>query len=89
MTKDARLAVRLKEEQLDRIREAAEVTGQTVSDFAVHTLSLEAANVLADRKIFALSDAAWTELSVLIDRPIQHKPRLEKLLATPSPFESA
>jgi uncharacterized protein (DUF1778 family) len=89
MTKDARLAVRLGEDQLDRIREAAEATGQTVSDFAVRTLSLEAANVLADRKIFPLSDAAWTELNVLIDRPIQHKPRLEKLLSAPSPFTDA
>lgn len=86
MTKDARLAVRLNEQELDRIRQAADTTGQTVSDFAVRTLTSEAANVLADRRAFALDDAGWTQLNDLLDRPIQHKPRLEKLLASPSRF---
>lgn len=86
MNKDARLAVRLGEDQLGRIREAAELTGQTVSDFAVRTLTAEAAHVLADRKVFALNDAAWTELNDILSRPIQHKPHLEQLLSAPSPF---
>ncbi len=86
MTKDARLAVRLDEQQLDRIRQAADSTGQTVSDFAVRTLTSEAAHVLADRRAFALDDASWTHLNELLDRPIQHKPRLQKLMAASSPF---
>lgn len=86
MAKDARLAVRLNEQQLDRIKQAAETTGQTVSDFAVRTLTSEAAHVLADRRVFALDDAAWTHLNDLLDRPIQHKPRLEKVMSVTSPF---
>ena len=86
MTKDARLAVRLNEQQLERIKQAADTTGQTVSDFAVRTLTSEAAHVLADRRAFALDDAAWTLLNDLLDRPIQHKPRLEKAMSAPSPF---
>lgn len=89
MTKDARLAVRLAEHQLERIREAAGVSGQTVSDFAVRTLTHEAANVLADRRAFVLDGPSWTEFMALIDRPVQHKPRLEKLLSGPSPFANA
>lgn len=86
MAKDARLAVRLSERQLDQIRQAADTSGQTVSDFTVRTLTSEAAHVLADRRIFALDDAAWTHLNELIERPIQHKPRLEKLMSGASPF---
>jgi len=86
MSKDARLAVRLGDDQLERIRQAAELTGQTMSEFTVRALTTEAAQVLADRRTFALTDAAWAELTAILERPIQHKPRLEKLLAAPSPF---
>lgn len=86
MTKDARLAVRLNEHQLDRIKLAADTTGQTVSDFVVRTLTSEAAHVLADRRLFSLDDAAWAHLNDLLDRPIQHKPRLGKVMSAPSPF---
>lgn len=89
MSKDARLAVRLGEAQLEQIRTAADVAGQTVSDFVVRTLTHEAANVLANRAAFALDDAAWTEFQALLDRPVQHKPRLEKLMSRPSPFAQA
>lgn len=86
MAKDARLAVRLNEHQLDQIRQAADTAGQTVSDFVVRTLTSEAAHVLADRRIFALDDAAWTHLNELIERPIAHKPRLEKLMSAEPAF---
>lgn len=89
MAKDARLAMRLNEQQLDRIKQAADTTGQSVSDFAVRTLTAEAAHVLADRRVFALDDAAWTQLNHLIDRPIRHKPRLEKVMSASSPFAPA
>ncbi len=86
MPKDARLAVRLDERQLDQIRQAATTTGQTVSDFAVRTLTAEAAHVLADRRVFALGDEEWAALNEILDRPVQHKGTLERLMSAPSPF---
>ena len=46
-----------------------------------------ARDVLVDRRLFMLDDAAWTEFLVVLDRPIANKPRLKKLFASDSIFE--
>ena len=87
VTKSQRLAVRLSEEQRELIDRAAETEGQTVTEFTVQAAVAHARDVLADRQIFLLGDAAWTELNVILDRPTAHHPRLEKLFDAPSIFE--
>ena len=42
---------------------------------------------LADRRAFALDDAAWVELQDLLDRPPVVKPELAELLSNPSVLE--
>jgi uncharacterized protein (DUF1778 family) len=69
------------------IRQAAEVEGSTVTDFTVRATLAHAKDVLADRRTFALDDAAWTEFLAILDRPTQHKPRLARLIAEDSIFE--
>lgn len=85
--KDSRIAVRLNAEQDDLIRHAAAVEGQTVTDFTVQAAVSHARDVLADRRLFRLSDAAWSEFLAVLDRPVQFKPHLAKLLAKESMFE--
>jgi uncharacterized protein (DUF1778 family) len=85
--KSDRIAVRVSEEQGAVIRQAAEVEGSTVTDFTVRATVAHAKDVLADRRAFALDDAAWTEFLAILDRPAQHKPRLAKLFAEDSIFE--
>lgn len=34
----------------------------------------------------AIDDAAWSEFVAVLDRPIRHKPELEKLFSEPSIF---
>jgi uncharacterized protein (DUF1778 family) len=87
VTKSERLAVRLSEEQRELIDRAAETEGRTVTDFTVQATVAHARDVLADRRLFLLSDAAWTELNAILDRPASHHPRLEKLFDSPSIFE--
>ncbi len=87
--KDSRLAVRLGEDQLERIRQAAALSGQSVSDFALRTLTAEAANVLADRRLLSVDEAGWVEVMAVLDRPLQHKPKLATLLNDPGPFADA
>jgi uncharacterized protein (DUF1778 family) len=48
-----------------------------------------AIDVLADRRMFAIDDAAWGEFLAVLDRPVSHKPRLEELFAEPSVFTQA
>lgn len=86
-TKDDRIAVRVSQEQSELIRHAAEVEGATVTDFTVQAAVARARDVLADRRLFELDDAAWTEFTALLDRPVEYPARLAKLFAEPSVFE--
>jgi uncharacterized protein (DUF1778 family) len=86
--KTERFAVRLTSEQDALIRCAAEVEGTDLTNFAVTTLLGRARDVLADRRLFVLDDAAWTEFLAVLDRPVSQKPRLEKLFTEQSIFDA-
>jgi uncharacterized protein (DUF1778 family) len=86
--KTERLAARLTPEQDALIRRAAEVEGTDLTDFTVTAALAHAREMLADRRLFMLSDAAWTEFLVALDRPVSHKPRLEKPFAERSIFDT-
>ncbi|MBN7332406.1 DUF1778 domain-containing protein [Mycobacteroides abscessus] len=86
-TKEQRLAVRLTSEQDALIRRAAEVEGATLSEFTLSATLSHARDVLADRRLFIIDNAAWAEFNAILDRPVQFKARLEKLLTSPSVFD--
>jgi uncharacterized protein (DUF1778 family) len=87
LVKDSRIAVRLSSDQDALIRRAAEVEGTSITEFTVDAAVSHARDVLVDRRLFILDDAAWTEFLSVLDRPVVHKPRLEKLFASESIFE--
>ena len=87
--KDSRIAVRLSSEQDALIRHAAEVVGTSITEFTVAATMSHALDVLADQRVFAIDEAAWGEFLAVLDRPVCHKPRLERLLAEPSAFTEA
>ena len=84
--KDSRLAVRLSSDQDALIRRAAQVEGTSITEFTVAATMTHAIDVLADRRVFPIDDAAWREFLAVLDRPVRHKPRLEKLLNEQSVF---
>ena len=86
--KTERFAVRLTPEQDALIRRAAEVEGTALTSFTVTATLAHARDVLADRRLFELDDAAWTKFLAVFDRPVSDKPRLEKLFAEPSIFDT-
>lgn len=86
--KTERLAARLTLEQDALIRRAAEAEGTDLTNFTVTAALAHARDVLADRRLFVLTDAAWTEFLAALDRPVSHKPRLEKLFAARSIFDT-
>lgn len=86
-TKTERFAVRLTSEQDALIRRAAEAEGTDLTNFTVTATLAHARDVLANRRLFAIDDAAWTEFLAVLDRPVTNKPRLEKLFAEPSVFD--
>jgi uncharacterized protein (DUF1778 family) len=68
------------------IQRAAEASHETVTDYVVRHAVSAAKNDLADRRYFALDDAAWTEFHALLDRPRARKPELDRLFAQPEPW---
>ncbi len=85
--KDSRLHVRLSSEQDALIRHAAEAEGKNLTDFTVEAIVGYARDVLADRRLFLLDDAAWNEFQAVLDRPVVHNPRLAKLLGETPPWD--
>lgn len=85
--KDARLAVRLTPEQDALIRDAAAATGQSLTEFVISSTVSRAEDALADRRVFRLDDAAWTEFNAILDRPAERIPELAKLLGERAPWD--
>lgn len=86
-TKTERFAVRLTAEQDALIRRAAEVEGTDLTNFTLTATLAHARDVLADRRLFVLDETAWSEFVLVLDRPVSHKPRLERLFAESSIFD--
>ena len=56
---------------------------KNVSEFVLDAGVTAAAQTLADRRQFLLDDTRWQALQEALDRPVQSKPRLQKLLREP------
>lgn len=84
--KDSRIAVRLSSHQDALIRHAAEVEGISITEFTVAAAMSHAIDVLAGRRLFGIDDEEWGEFIAVLDRPVLHKPKLEKLFSEPSVF---
>ena len=78
-----RLAVRASASVTQLLQEAARVSHKNVSEFLLDA-GITAANLaLADRRRFELNDEQWEAFQQALDRPVQTKPRLKKLLTEP------
>lgn len=82
--KSERLSLRANTWQRTLLKEASQVEGTTVSDFVLRSATRAAEDVLADRRVFALSDDRWEAFIDVLDRPAEELPRLRKLLETPT-----
>jgi uncharacterized protein (DUF1778 family) len=86
-TKTARLSLRLTPEQDAVLRKAAEARGESANDYVLRH-AVEAAEMeLADRRVFVVDDAAWTDLQALLSEPPALPAAMIKLLTTPSVLE--
>jgi uncharacterized protein (DUF1778 family) len=87
-TKTERWTLRVTAAQDAAVRRVLEATGESLNEYVVRH-AVEAAHAdLADRRVFAIDDAAWAELQALLDRPPQFRPALAKLLANPTILET-
>lgn len=87
--RDQRLNFRASAQQQQLIRQAAEATDTTVTDFILSSVIESAERVLADRKWFVASEEQWAEFHALLDAPLEPAPKLGRLLRRESPFAEA
>jgi uncharacterized protein (DUF1778 family) len=86
-SKTERLSLRLTPEQDAVVRRAAEARGESANDFVLRH-AVEAAEMeLADRRVFVVDDAAWTQLQALLSAPPVLPEAMAKLLSNPSVLE--
>lgn len=83
LSKSERIDVRASSAVKQLLQEAARASHKNVSEFLLDAGVSAAIQALADRRQFALDDDAWRAFQAALDRPVQHKPRLEKLLNEP------
>ena len=79
--------MRLSPRAKSMLRRAASVERKTVSAFILDKGLAAAAETLADRREFPLSAKQDDAVIAALDTPPKSRPRLEKLLKTPSVLE--
>lgn len=81
--KNERIDVRVTAAAKDTLQRAAALSHKNVSEFLLDAGLQAASESLADRRIFALDEADWEAFQEILDRPVEHKPRLSRLLSEP------
>jgi uncharacterized protein (DUF1778 family) len=88
-TKTERLNLRLTPAQDAVLRRAAEARGESTSDYVLRH-AVEAAEMdLADRRVFVVGDAAWSELQALLSSRPTLPPAMMDLLSSPSVLDTS
>ena len=82
-SKSERIDVRASAAVKQLLQEAAQAAHKSVSEFLLDAAVVAATQVLSDRRRFALGDEHWRAFQAALDRPVQNKPRLKKLLNSP------
>ncbi|MBU4344667.1 MAG: DUF1778 domain-containing protein [Proteobacteria bacterium] len=82
-SKSARIDVRANTAVKQLLQEAARACHKNVSEFLLEAGITAANQALANRCHFGLDNAQWEMFQQALDRPVQSKPRLKKLLTQP------
>ena len=67
---------------------AASASNRTVSAFVLESALARADEALAERRIFSLSKAQWTEFLAALDAPTRPLPGMQRLLTEPGFFDA-
>ena len=82
---DLRLSLAAKQ----TLQAAARAQDKSLSEFVLDSAMSEAAERLADRRVFALTGKAWDAFVAALDAPPRRIVRLERLFREPSVFDNA
>ncbi|HJQ00705.1 MAG TPA: DUF1778 domain-containing protein [Jatrophihabitans sp.] len=80
-TKAARLNLRLNDQDNALVRQAAQLVGQSVTEFLTSSGVERAHEVLADQRHFTLDAATWDRFVAALDEPVEPDPALVALFS--------
>jgi uncharacterized protein (DUF1778 family) len=86
-SKSERIDVRATAPVKQLLQEAARACHKNVSEFLLDAGVNAASQTLADRRRFVLDESRWQAFQEALDRPVQDKPRLRKLLREPGALD--
>lgn len=72
--------IRAPQRARDLIERAAEVSGQTLTDFVLESATRQAVDVLLDQRLFRLDDTQHAAFVQALDNPPPAGPRLKALM---------
>jgi len=87
MTQTETISLRIPAEHKALIDMAAALSGKNRTSFILENALRSAEELLTERTHFRMSPEQWQEFTAALDAPVQNNPALEKLLATPAPWE--
>lgn len=82
-SKTERIDVRASGQVKLLLQEAARASHKNVSEFLLDAGIAMAHETLAEQRLFMLTGDQWNEFQAALDRPVQDKPELRKLLTEP------
>ncbi len=86
--KEERIEIRLAAAEKERIRQAAVLCHQNVSEFVLRAVRSVADETLAEQTRFVLPEDQMIAFYAALDQPAKTIPPLRDLLTTPSVFET-
>jgi uncharacterized protein (DUF1778 family) len=81
LVKSERIDVRTSGHVKALLQQAAKAGHKNVSEFLLEAGIARAHETLAEQRLFLLTDEQWEQFRAALDRPVQDKPRLRKLLS--------
>jgi len=85
--KEERIEIRLATAEKERIRQAAVLSHQNLSEFVLRAVRAVADETLAEQTRFVLPAEQMKMFHAALDQPAKSIPRLRELLKKPSVFE--
>lgn len=86
-TAETVMQFRLKDEEKERIKQVADLTGVNASQFVLRAALMEAQHVLADRTQFPLDDVRYKAFMDALGRSPEPNDALNKLMNTVAPWD--
>ena len=87
MAKNERLDLRVTSDQKRLLQQAANLKGETVSDFVLSSAMASADEALLDQRVFLLESEAFDQLVSRSEDVVKNKAAIDKILAIKTPWQ--